>query len=126
MHDIRVIRADGAAFDAAMARRGLPAQSAIMLEKGAPHRAAQTALQEEQARRNALSRQVGEVRRRGEDTAALESEATALCSEMEALEQTAASLDGEIKRTLESLPNVLDADVPDGPDETANVVLKQW
>src|SRR5580698_3988501 len=126
MHDIRVIRADGAAFDAAMARRGLPPQSAMMLEKDAQRRAAQTALQEKQARRNALSRQVGEGRRRGEDTAPLESEATALRADMEALEQTAATLDGEIKRVLESLPNVLDADVPDGPDETANVVLKQW
>ena len=80
-----------------------------------------------QARRNVLSRQVGEGRRRGEDTAALESEATSLRSDMEALEQTAAALDGEIRSARsESLPNVLDADVPDGADETANVVLKQW
>ncbi len=44
---------------------------------------------------------------------------------MEALETRAAALEAEIKGVLEGLPNVLDADVPDGADETANVVLKQ-
>ncbi len=37
----------------------------------------------------------------------------------------AAALDAEIQRILAALPNVLDAEVPDGPDETANVVLSQ-
>jgi seryl-tRNA synthetase len=125
MHDIRVIRADGAAFDAALARRGLGAESAGILALDADRRAAQTALQEKQARRNAIAKQVGEGRRRGEDTASLEAEATALRAEMEALEARAADLDSEIRATLERLPNVLDADVPDGRDESANVVLKQ-
>jgi seryl-tRNA synthetase len=125
MHDIRTIRSDPAAFDAAMARRMVPAQSAAILERDTARRAAQTALQEMQARRNALSRQVGEGRRKGEDTAALEAEAGALRDEMEALEQQAGRLDGEIRAILEALPNILDADVPDGADETANVVLKQ-
>ena len=126
MHDIRFVRDDGAAFDAAMARRGLPPVSSSLLERDAARRAAQTALQDHQARRNALAKQVGEGRRRGEDTAALEAEATKLRGEMEALEQRAAALDGEIRAVLEALPNVLDADVPDGPDESANVMLKQW
>ncbi|CAH2604600.1 serine--tRNA ligase [Rhodovastum atsumiense] len=126
MHDIRTIRADGAAFDAALARRGMPPASPALLERDAARRAAQTALQEKQARRNALSRQVGEGRRKGEDTTALEAEATALRTEMEGLEADVARLDAEIRAVLESLPNILDPDVPDGPDETANVVLKQW
>ena len=126
MHDIRFVRDDGAAFDAAMARRGLPPVSSSLLERDAARRAAQTALQDHQARRNALAKQVGEGRRRGEDTAALEAAATKLRGEMEAFEQRAAALDGEIRAVLEALPNVLDADVPDGPDESANVMLKQW
>ncbi|MCW3475738.1 serine--tRNA ligase [Limobrevibacterium gyesilva] len=125
MHDIRTIRADGAAFDAAMARRFLPPQSAVILEKDTARRAAQTALQDKQARRNTLAKQVGEGRRKGEDTATLEAEATALRTEMEALEQAVAALDAEIRDILASLPNILDPDVPDGPDESANVVLKQ-
>jgi seryl-tRNA synthetase len=125
MHDIRMIRADPAAFDAAMARRGLPPIAQDVLGKDAARRAAQTALQDKQARRNALARQVGEGRRKGVDTAPLEAEATALRAESEGLEARAAELDAEILSALEQLPNILDPAVPDGRDETANVVLKQ-
>ena len=126
MHDIRLIRADPDWFDKAMARRGLPPQSSAILEKDSARRAAQTAAQEKQTRRNALSRQVAEGRRKGEDTAALEAEASALRTETEALEKTVGELDVEVRDLLAGLPNVLDADVPDGPDETANVVVKTW
>ena len=78
MHDIRAIRADAAAFDAALARRGLPPASADILARDLERRAAQTALQEKQARRNALSREIGQGKRTGADTAALEAEAAAL------------------------------------------------
>ena len=125
MHDIRIIRADAAAFDAALRRRRLPPAAAEILACDAQRRAAQTALQEKQARRNALARQVGEGRRKGADTGALEAEAGTLRAEMEALEARAAELDGAIRGWLESLPNILDPDVPDGADETANVVSKQ-
>jgi seryl-tRNA synthetase len=125
MHDIRAIRADPAAFDAALARRRLAATSPEILAKDAERRAALTALQEKQARRNALSREVGQGKRTGADTSALEAEATALRADMEGMEQRAAALDEEIRRILENLPNILDPDVPDGADETANVVLKQ-
>ncbi len=125
MHDIRAIRADPAAFDAALARRGLPPAAEEILARDAARRAALTELQELQARRNALARQVGEGRRQGADTAPLEAEAAGLRGAMERLEADAATLDGEIRAVLERLPNVLDADVPDGQDENANVVLKQ-
>jgi seryl-tRNA synthetase len=125
MHDIRAIRADAAAFDAALSRRGMPAMSSDILARDAERRAAQTALQEKQARRNALAREIGQAKRGGGDTAALEAEATALRGEMDGLEKHAAGLDDAIKRILESLPNILDADVPDGPDESANVVVSQ-
>jgi seryl-tRNA synthetase len=123
MHDPRALRADPAAFDAALARRGLPPQTDALLSFDANRRAAQTQLQDLQARRNALSKAVGEGRRLGRDTADLEAEATALRQQMDALEQTAAAADADIARALEVLPNTLDADVPDGRDETANVVV---
>jgi seryl-tRNA synthetase len=125
MHDIRAIRADPAGFDAALARRGLPPASPGVLEQDAARRAALTALQDKQARRNAISRDVGKGKRSGVDTAALEAEAAALRGEMEALEGQAAALDDAIRHILENLPNRLDPDVPNGPDESANVVLRQ-
>jgi seryl-tRNA synthetase len=89
-------------------------------------RAALTAQQERQARRNQLAREVGQGKRAGADTSALEAEATALRGEMEELEQAAARLEAELHTTLAALPNVLDADVPDGTDENANKEEKRW
>ncbi|MSP02032.1 MAG: serine--tRNA ligase [Acetobacteraceae bacterium] len=125
MHDIRAIRANASAFDAALARRGLSPVSSEILARDAERRVAQTALQEKQTRRNALAREIGQGKRTGADTAGLEAEATSLRGEMDALEKQAAAADEAIPRLLEVLPNVLDPDVPDGPDETANVVLSQ-
>ena len=126
MHDIRTIRAEPAAFDAALARRRLKPLAGDILGLDKARRDRLTRLQETQARRNGLSKQVGQLRRQGEDTAALEAESAQLALEMEADERGAAEMDAKIKAILESLPNILDADVPDGPDETANVVLKEW
>lgn len=125
MHDIRAVRADPAGFDAALARRFLPAESEPLLRLDGERRNAMTLLQELQTRRNALSRQVGERRRTGADAGALEAEVAALRGEMEVLETRATRLEAEIRYALERLPNVLDPDVPDGADETANVVVKQ-
>src|ERR1700722_8267514 len=125
MHDIRAIRSDPAGFDAALARRGMAAMSSEILALDAQRRVELTALQEKQARRNALAREIGQGKRSGADTSALEVEATTLRGDMEGLEKQAAAQDETIRRILESLPNTLDPDVPDGPDESANVVLGQ-
>ena len=124
MHDIRAIRTDPAAFDAAMARRGLPPIAAELMALDTKRRSAQTALQEKQARRNALAREIGQGKRSGADTSALEAEATTLRGDMDGLEKQVPILDAGIRQILETLPNILDPAVPDGPDETANLVLK--
>ena len=124
MHDIRAVRADPAAFDAAMARRGVSPVAPDLLALDTDRRAAQTALQEKQARRNALSREIGQGKRTGADTASLEAEATALRDDMDSLEKRVPELDAALRGILETLPNILDASVPDGPDESANMVLK--
>jgi seryl-tRNA synthetase len=126
MHDLKSIRTEPAAFDAAMARRGLPPSAGGILALDQERRSALTELQESQQRRNALAREVGQGKRAGSDTSALEAEAAALRDRMEALEARAAALDGEVKAKLEALPNVLDEDVPYGADEAANVELKRW
>src|ERR1700759_849757 len=113
MHDIRVVRADPAAFDAAMQRRGLPPVSESLLALDADRRARQTALQEKQARRNALAREIGQGKRTGADTSAPEAEATALRDDVEGLEKQVPALDTAIRGILETLPNILDTSVPD-------------
>lgn len=123
MHDIRTVRADPAAFDAAMARRGIAPVSAGVLVQDEARRAAQTALQERQARRNAIAKDIGAGKRQGADTAALEAEAVALRDEMAALDAAAGAAERAQMALLDTLPNILDPEVPDGADESANVVL---
>ena len=125
MHDLRLLRADPAGFDASLARRGLPPVSAQVIAIDTDRRTALGAVQDKQARRNALAKQAGEGRRLGTDTTAIETEATALRDEMASLEARAATLDADIRAVLEVLPNQLDPSVPNGADETGNVMQKQ-
>ena len=125
MHDIRLVRAEPAAFDAAMARRGLAPLSEQVLALDSTRRAAQAAVQEKQSRRNALAKEIGQGKRSGADTSALEAEATSLRDDMAALESEAKAADEAQLRLLEALPNILDPEVPAGRDEADNVVLHQ-
>jgi seryl-tRNA synthetase len=125
MHDIKVIRADAAAFDAAMARRKLAPVAETLLALDKSRRESMTRSQELQAARNALSKSIGQKKRAGEPTADLESSSLQMQEEMAAHGAAAAALDVQIDEILQSLPNILDPEVPDGADETANVVLKQ-
>ena len=125
MHDIRDIRADPAGFDAAMARRGLPPVASALVAVDAERRAALTNVQAVQARRNAMSKEIGQAKRAGIDTSALQDASVALLDEMAGDESRAADLGPQLTEALAALPNVLDAAVPDGQDETGNVVLRQ-
>ncbi len=126
MLDIKSVFADPAKFDFDMARRNIaPIAGSLMLEE-AGRRDSLTALQRLQAHRNSLAKQVGEGKRNGLDTSVIEAEASLLKGEMANLEAEAATAEAAVKRILEILPNVLDPKVPDGADETDNVVVKQF
>ena len=125
MHDLKAIRTDPEGFDLDLARRGLPARAEAILALDAERRAALTTMQEGQAQRNALSKQIGQAKRTGADSVALEAEATALRERMGALETDAARHEASIKVMLDVLPNRLDPAVPDGTDESGNFVVKQ-
>jgi seryl-tRNA synthetase len=126
MHDIRLIRADAAAFDVAMTRRGLEGQAEGIVFIDEQRRTAMTVLQQSQAEKKKLSEQFGKAKRTGEDTSALTAQIDALTDAIAAAEAQSANADAALKSILESLPNILDASVPDGADETANVVVKTW
>jgi len=125
MHDLRALRADPDAFDADLARRGASPVAQRIVSRDEERRAALTQLQEAQARRKALARDIGMLRKSGGDSAALEAEGTALRGEIETLEARSSLIDAEIAETLAVLPNRLDPSVPEGRDEDANVVVHQ-
>jgi seryl-tRNA synthetase len=124
--DIRWIRENAEAFDAALARRGLPPDSHQLLALDQERRDALTVAQEMQARRNALSKEIGQRKRRGQDASDILDE-VARCKEEQAhLEARAAAADAELEAALAQIPNLPADDVPDGPDESANVELRRW
>lgn len=126
MHDIRRIREAPEAFDAMLARRGLAPLAAEVLALDQRRRAAQTAFQEMQARRNALSKRIGAARGRGEDAAPLQAEAAAMAEAIAREEAEEKRLGAELDALLATIPNWLDDAVPTGGGEADNVVLRSW
>ncbi len=125
MHDIRFIRENPAAFDAGLKKRNLAPLSAQLLEVDTRRRAAITGSEGLQAKRKALSQQIGIAKRKGEPVEALMAEVAALEDDLRKGEALAAELDAELTRRLEVLPNLPFDDVPDGVDETGNVEIRR-
>jgi seryl-tRNA synthetase len=125
MHDIKAIRENPAAFDAAMARRNVSPLSAELTALDEERRQAVAQLQVLQAGRNALAKRIGEAKRAKQDTAALEAEGAALRGQMEALEAEVPRLEGLLRETLAAVPNVMDESVPAGRDEADNREIKR-
>jgi seryl-tRNA synthetase len=122
MHDIRSVRADPTGFDAALARRGQAGVAAEAIRLDDLRIEATRLVQAAQTTRNELSRQIGAAMKAGD--AAL---ADRLKSEVKAAMDAAAAATPEAHEQardalLATLPNHLDPDVPDGADESANVV----
>ena len=126
MHDIRRIREDGPGFDAALARRGLPAAADALIRLDERRRASLTAFEQMQAARNALSRRIGQAKARGEEAGPLLAEAAEMGEAIARAEAEAAALGAELDAALAALPNVLDPAVPDGASAADNVVLRSW
>ena len=122
MFDLKWIRDNPAAFDAGRARRGLPALSAEVLELDQKRRAAQTRFQESQAKRNDLSRQIGQLKAKGGDASAVMAEVAALKDGIAAAETEDQAIGAALDGLLAAQPNLPASDVPDGADETFNRV----
>ncbi len=107
-----------------MKRRGIAPAAERILALDADRRAARTELQGLQTRRNNASREIGRARKAGVGASALTAEIVAVKARMQALEETGRGLDAAIEAALSDLPNLPSGDVPDGADESANVVLR--
>jgi seryl-tRNA synthetase len=123
MHDIKSIRDNADAFDAALKRRGLQPMSASLLEIDERRRAAITASEQAQARRNAASKEIGDAKKAKDDARAamLMAEVAELKTRLPELELAAKSADEELAKELAAIPNLPLEDVPDGVDEHGNV-----
>ncbi len=128
MHDIRLIRDNPAAFDAALARRGLDACASQLIDLDAKRRALQTRLQESQAQRNDASKAIGAAMAAGrkDEAEVLKAQVAALKADLPALEDEERQLGAALHDALARLPNSPADDVPHGADETANVEVSRW
>lgn len=129
MHDIKWIRAEPKAFDAAMQRRaaGVTAQQVLALD--ASHRGDITQLQALQEESNRLAREIGQLMGQGK-----KEQAQPLLARSKEVKETLARLkqsqeqqpaNTELETLLAGVPNRLDDSVPEGKDETANVELRK-
>ncbi len=127
MHDIRHLRDEPAAFEAARARRGAAPGAARRLARDERRRATATEAQLAQARRNETSKAIGQAKATGDEAgaAAMMAEVAALKLRLPALEEQEQQLGRELSDALAALPNLPAADVPDGADEAGNVELKR-
>src|SRR5712671_6135158 len=123
MHDIKWIRENPEAFDAALKRRGLEPMAASLLAIDEKRRAAIMASEQAQARRNSASKEIGDAKKAKDDAraATLMAEVAELKTTMPQLEAATRAADEELAKELAAIPNLPLDEVPDGVDEHGNV-----
>ena len=128
MHDIKTIRDNPDAFDAALARRGVASMSSSILEIDSARRASILAAETAQADQNKASKSVGVAKASGDEATferlrIMVGEKKAEVSDMNA---KAKELDSELTNLLMSIENFALDDIPDGQDEDDNVEIHRW
>jgi seryl-tRNA synthetase len=126
MLDIQLLRNQIDVVTAALAARGMSFDPASFQALENERKGLQTRTQELQARRNALSKQIGMLKGKGEDASAVMAEVAGIGDELKANEQALADLLQRIDALVAGLPNLPHESVPAGSDETANVEVSRW
>jgi seryl-tRNA synthetase len=129
MHDIRLLRDQLDQLRDGMRRRGKLTELAPLLERAESiereRRTAITELEGQQARRNALTQEVAQRRKAGEDASAPMAESRAIGEAITELETRRAEAEAAVQQILYELPNITLPDVPAGGEE-ANTVVRSW
>ena len=125
MHDIRAIRDNPDAFDAALSKRGITGASSEILAIDELRRGRISAAEAAQAERNSASKEVGAAKARGDDEEfeRLRKVMSAKKDEIARLEAEAKAEDARLRDVLMGLPNNVYDDVPVGTDEDDNVEI---
>ena len=118
MHDIRAIRDNPTAFDAALARRGVSAASASLLEIDSRRRAAILAAETAQAEQSKASKSVGAAKASGDEAEFERLRALVAAKKVEVAEMNAKAkeIDAELEAQLMGIENLALDDVPEGED----------
>ncbi len=125
MIDIQLLRRDAAAVAARLATRGFLFDLAGFEALEARRKAIQTRTEGLQAQRNALSKQIGQARGKGEPTETLMAEVATLAESLERDSTELAGLQQQLEELLLSVPNLPDESVPPGSSEADNVEVRR-
>ncbi len=128
MLDIKVFRSDSAGVRVALARRGLTDAAALVAEVNKQDELRRRALADGnrlKALRNRVSKEIGEARRRGLNADEQISRMREVRDRIAELDAIVADADSRLANSLAELPNLPDAQVPEGGVE-ANRVVRKW
>jgi seryl-tRNA synthetase len=126
MYDIEKIRENPEWLDNGLKKRGLAPLSSDILALDTERRALQTSIQEALAKRNDLSRQIGEVKKSGGNADELMAQVAALKEQVPADEAKEAEIAEKLITILSSYPNIPADDVPVGKDEAENKLISEF
>jgi seryl-tRNA synthetase len=126
MLDIAILRKDPAGVARRLRQRGFELDVAALEALEADRKSVQTRTEELQARRNALSKQVGQLKSRGEDASALMAEVAQIPDQLKQLEQHLADVQARLQQILIDAPNLPHESVPVGSSADDNVEQRRW
>ena len=126
MLDPHLLRKDLASVNQQLARRGFSLDQQSFLELEARRKELQTSTQDLQNQRNTRSKAIGQAKAKGEDIQPLLDEVADLGEQLKQAETELRDLQLAVDDLLMGLPNIPDASVPDGLDESANVEVRRW
>jgi len=106
--------------------RGYDLNTAQIETLEAQRKAVQVETQDLQNQRNTRSKAIGAAKGKGEDTSALMAEVAGIGERLKANEQRLADLQAELAKITLGIPNLADASVPHGKDETDNKEIHKW
>ncbi len=126
MLDPRLFRSNLDEVAAQLARRGLEIDRAAFAALEARRKEIQVLTQNLQNERNTRSKSIGQAKARGEDIRPLLEEVAHLGDNLKKHELELEAIQTQLEELLLNLPNILDADTPDGASEEDNVEIKRW
>ncbi|MDB5746576.1 MAG: serine--tRNA ligase, partial [Massilia sp.] len=125
MIDIQLLRKDIDTVAARLAARKFQLDVAGFNALEAERKAIQTRTEELQGKRNSLSKQIGILKGKGEDTAGVMAEVAGLGEELKANEAALAEVQRKMAEFMAAIPNLPHESVPVGSDETGNVEVRK-
>ena len=126
MLDPKLLRSDPEFVRAQLARRGFDFDVDRFRALDEQRKALQVRVQNLQNERKTRSKAIGQAKAKGEDASAILAEVSALGEQLKVAEEELALVQKELDELLSGLPNLPDAQTPDGRDENDNVELRRW